>query len=122
MKLGAFSISLAVNNLTDSLDFYKKLGFEEFKGSLSHHWVIVKNGDCVIGLFEKMFEDNIMTFNPGWDNDANPIEEFDDIRKLKEEVERQGINLVSDNLEKEGPCSFMISDPDGNVILIDQHV
>jgi predicted enzyme related to lactoylglutathione lyase len=69
-----------------------------------------------------MFEDNIMTFNPGWDNDANPVDDFDDIRKLKEEVEKQGISLVSDNIEKEGPCSFMISDPDGNLILIDQHV
>lgn len=122
MKLGAFSISLSVKNLKKSLEFYKKLGFTEFKGSLSHHWVIIKNGECVIGLFEHMFEENIITFNPGWDKDANEISDFDDITKLKDECIKQGIPLLSDNVEKGGPGSFMIDDPDGNIILFDQHV
>ena len=122
MKLGAFSISLSVKNLKKSLEFYKKLGFSEFKGSLSHNWVIIKNGDCVIGLFQQMFEENIITFNPGWDNEANPLDDFDSIEKIKEECLKQGIPLLSDNVEKEGPGSFMIDDPDGNIILFDQHV
>lgn len=122
MNLGAFSISLAVNNIKESKIFYEKLGFSEFKGGISHKWLIMKNGDAVIGLFEKMFDENIITFNPGWDQDSNPINSFTDIRKIKDDLETNGIKILYDNVEKEGPCSFMLNDPDGNIILIDQHV
>lgn len=122
MNLGAFSISLAVKDIKESKTFYEKLGFSEFKGGVSHKWVIMKNGDAVIGLFEKMFDENIITFNPGWDQDSNSLDSFTDIREIKDELEKNGIKILYDNVEKEGPCSFMLNDPDGNIILIDQHI
>ncbi|MGD1822958.1 MAG: VOC family protein [Pleomorphochaeta sp.] len=122
MKLGAFSISLTVNDLEKSISFYTKLGFVKFKGSVEHKWVIMKNDNSVIGLFEKMFDTNILTFNPGWNQDGNEVEDFDDIRALKKNCEESGIEVFTDNVEKAGPCSFMLRDPDGNLILIDQHI
>lgn len=122
MKLGAFSISLNVKDLEKSIDFYLSLGFKIFKGQKEHKWVILKNDNCTIGLFENLFENNILTFNPGWDNNANEVETFDDIRTIKKRCIENNIDLLTDNVEKAGPSSFMIEDPDGNLILIDQHI
>lgn len=122
MKLGAFSISLTVKDIKKSIEFYSNIGFEVFMGSEEHKWVIMKNEDTKIGLFENMFEANIMTFNPGWSQDAKELEDFDDIREIKNQCDENGIELFSDNLEKHGPCSFMLRDPDGNIILFDQHI
>jgi len=122
MDLGAFSLSLAVKDLQASKDFYEKLGFESFGGDLEQNWLILKNGDHVLGLFQGMFEDNIMTFNPGWDQNGKDLSSFTDVRELQRELRSQGI-LPSSKIDEStnGPASFMIADPDGNQILIDQH-
>ena len=122
MKLGAFSISLSVKDIQASKAFYEKLGFDDLGGVPEQNWVIMKNGDTVIGLFQGMFEGNMMTFNPGWDQAAQPIEEFDDIRDIQKLLKMSGVALDMEADETtEGPASMMLKDPDGNVILIDQH-
>ena len=122
MNLGAFSLSLAVKDLASSREFYEKLGFESFGGDPQQNWLILKNGDHVIGLFQGMFEENILTFNPGWDQGGKEIESFTDVRELQRELKNRGIALTSEADETTtGPASLMISDPDGNLILIDQH-
>lgn len=123
MKLGAFSVSLSVDNIEESKVFYHKLGFEIVGGEQSQKWLILKNGDHTIGLFQGMFEGNIMTFNPGWDKNCKTLESFDDIRELLKAFEAQGVNILQKSVTGEiGPASFSIKDPDGNAILIDQHV
>jgi catechol 2,3-dioxygenase-like lactoylglutathione lyase family enzyme len=123
MELGAFSISLAVSDIRASKDFYEKLGFEVFGGDISESWLILKNGDCVIGLFQGMFDKNILTFNPGWDINAQKLDTFTDVRELQRRLKGQGIAFVSEADESTtGPASFIIEDPDGNPILVDQHV
>jgi len=123
MDLGAFSISLTVKNLQASKEFYEKLGFEEFHGDAAQNWLILKNGDTVIGLFQGMFDKNILTFNPGWDNDAQELESFTDIREIQQQLKAQGVDFANEADESTaGPASFMIMDPDGNPILLDQHV
>lgn len=122
MKLDCFSVSLAVKDLEKSRDFYQKLGFSVFAGKLAHQYLIMKNGDTNIGLFQGMFEGNILTFNPGWSQSAGNLENFTDVRELLAKVEQQGIEVTSKNIEGEqGPASFSFLDPDGNAILIDQH-
>ena len=123
MELGAFSISLAVKDLEVSKRFYEKLGFEIFGGDASQNWLIMKNGDHTIGLFQGMFEKNILTFNPGWDSNAAELESFTDVRDLQRQLKEQGVELISEADENTtGPASFMTLDPDGNPILVDQHV
>jgi predicted enzyme related to lactoylglutathione lyase len=123
MKLGAFSISLAVKDLGTSKEFYEKLGFKVFAGEMEQNYLIMKNEDKVIGLFQGMFENNIMTFNPGWDQDVNVLSEFDDVRKINSSLKSNGVETMEETLDGEsGPGSFMTVDPDGNVILFDQHV
>lgn len=122
MNLGSFSISLAVKDLAASQAFYQKLGFEPFGGDPQQNWLIMKNGDHVIGLFQGMFEKNLMTFNPGWDQNAQDLEAFTDIREIQRALKAGGIALDSEADETTtGPGSIMLSDPDGNTILIDQH-
>ncbi|RMH74140.1 MAG: VOC family protein [Gemmatimonadetes bacterium] len=123
MQLGAFSISLSVKDLHISKAFYEKLGFTVFGGDASQNWLILKNGDHVIGLFQGMFDKNILTFNPGWDQDAQPLETFTDIRDLQRELKARGVAIAQEVDESgTGPGSMVIVDPDGNPILIDQHV
>lgn len=123
MQLGAFSISLAVKDLDASRAFYEKFGFKAFGGNPEQGWLILKNGDYVIGLFKGMFERNILTFNPGWDSNAQKLPTFTDVRELQRQVKAQGVQLVSEADENTtGPASFMAVDPDGNPILLDQHV
>jgi catechol 2,3-dioxygenase-like lactoylglutathione lyase family enzyme len=123
MELGAFSISLAVQDIEASKAFYEKLGFEEFHGDISQNWLIMKNGDHTIGLFQGMFDRNILTFNPGWDNNAQELDSFTDVREIQRQLKAQGLELASEADERTtGPASFIVSDPDGNPILIDQHV
>ena len=123
MELGAFSISLAVKDIEASKTFYEKLGFKFFGGDPSQNWVILKNGDHVIGLFQGMFEKNILTFNPGWDSSANKLDTFTDVRELQRQLKAQGVELQSEADESTtGPASFVVMDPDGNPILFDQHV
>lgn len=123
MELGAFSVSLAVKDINTSKEFYEKFGFEVFGGDITQNWLILKNGDHVIGLFQGMFEQNILTFNPGWDQGANKLESFTDIRTLQRHLKEQGVELVSEADESTaGPASLMALDPDGNPILVDQHV
>lgn len=124
MQLGSFSISLAVNDIQASKKFYETLGFSEFAGNLEHNYLIMKNGDHIIGLFQGMFEDNILTFNPGWDQHCNTLEDFTDIRELKKHCVKAGFEIKHEtNAESEsGPASFTLLDPDGNPVLIDQHV
>ena len=122
MKLGAFSVSLAVKDLQASRDFYEKFGFQEFGGDASQNWLIMKNGDHVIGLFQGMFEKNCLTFNPGWNSDAGELDDFTDVRDLQRQLKESGVELVSEADETTtGPASFMAIDPDGNPILVDQH-
>lgn len=122
MNLGAFSISLAVSDLSKSREFYEKLGFTQFGGDPEQNWLILKNGDHVIGLFQGMFEDNILTFNPGWDQNANEVEPFTDVRALQQTLKEKGLELsVEADETSTGPASVMLTDPDGNQILIDQH-
>ena len=123
MELGAFSVSLAVKDIAASRLFYEKLGFTVFGGDQSQNWLILKNGDHVIGLFQGMFENNLLTFNPGWNQDAKPLAAFTDIRELQRQLKGQGVSMISEADETTtGPASFMIVDPDGNTILVDPHV
>ena len=123
MNLGAFSVSLAVKNLEASRSFYEKLGFQVFAGDASQNWLILKNGDHAIGLFQGMFEKNILTFNPGWDSSAQKLDVFTDVRDLQRQLKAKGVALQTEADETStGPASFMIVDPDGTPILIDQHV
>lgn len=123
MNLGAFSISLAVKDIQASKAFYEKLGFEAFHGDISQNWLILKNGEHVIGLFQGMFDRNVLTFNPGWTQDAQPLETFTDVRELQRQLKAQGVELMSEADEStNGPASFILVDPDGNPIYIDQHV
>ena len=122
MELGCFSISLAVKDLEASRDFYQKLGFSVFAGELSHQYLIMKNGETNIGLFQGMFEGNMLTFNPGWDQNAQARDDFTDVRDLLATAQQQGIEITHKNVEgDQGPASFSVLDPDGNAILIDQH-
>ena len=122
MELGAFSVSLAVKDLTASRAFYEKLGFEPIHGDASQNWLILQNGTTTIGLFQGMFENNIMTFNPGWAADMNHPAEFTDIRDLQRTLEGRGLELTTRADESTtGPASLTLADPDGNVILLDQH-
>ena len=123
MELGAFSVSLAVKDIGASRLFYEKLGFTVFAGDQTQNWLIMKNGDHAIGLFQGMFEQNILTFNPGWSQDAQPLGEFTDVRELQRQFKERGVELITEADESStGPASFMIVDPDGNTILVDQHV
>ncbi|MDY0234785.1 MAG: VOC family protein [Gudongella sp.] len=123
MSIGAFSVSLNVKDIKRSKVFYEKLGFKTFGGEIDQNWLIMKNDDCVIGLFQEMFDKNILTFNPGWNADAEELETFKDIRVFQEDLREKGIEFESEvDVESKGPGSFMIVDPDGNLILIDQHV
>jgi lactoylglutathione lyase len=123
MQLGNFSVSLAVKDIEASKTFYEKLGFEVFGGNQSQNWLIMKNGDTNIGLFQGMFENNILTFNPGWDSKAQPLGEFTDVRELQRQLKAHGVEMMAEADESTtGPGSFMIADPDGNTILVDQHV
>ena len=123
MELGNFSVSLAVKDIEASKVFYEKLGFAVFMGNQSQNWLIMKNGYRVIGLFQGMFDKNILTFNPGWDGDAQPLSEFTDVRELQRQLKANGVTMITEADEgSTGPASFMIADPDGNTILVDQHV
>ncbi len=123
MELGAFSISLNVKDLKISMSFYEKLGFQVVGGDMAQNWLIMRNGDHTIGLFQGMFEKNIMTFNPGWDKNGDMLSAFTDVRTLQQEVKARGLEIESEADENTtGPASFMVIDPDGNPILIDQHV
>jgi catechol 2,3-dioxygenase-like lactoylglutathione lyase family enzyme len=123
MELGAFSISLTVKNLAASRSFYEKLGFEAFGGDPAQNWLIMKNGQAVIGLFVGMFKKNMLTFNPGWDVNARPLDSYVDVREIQRRLRDQGIGLiVATDETAEGPASIMLVDPDGNPILVDQHV
>ena len=122
MKLGAFSISLNIKDINASKLFYENLGFTVFGGDIKMNYLIMKNGNSLIGLFQGMFDNNILTFNPGWDEDAQNIEYFNDIREIQEDLKRKGIRVENEiDKNKSGPASLMITDPDGNIILIDQH-
>jgi len=122
MQLGAFSLSLAVKDLAVSRAFYEKLGFTVFGGNEAENWLILRNGGCVIGLFQGMFEKNMLTFNPGWSESATPLEQFTDVRELQKQIKATGIAFEAEADETTtGPGSFLIKDPDGNPILIDQH-
>ena len=123
MELGTFSISLAVKDIQASKIFYEKLGFEIFGGDVSQNWLIMKNGDHALGLFQGMFEKNTLTFNPGWDSNASEIDDFTDVRVLQRQLKELGVEMIIEADESAtGPASFMIVDPDGNPILVDQHV
>ena len=123
MQIGNFSVSLAVKDIAVSQAFYEKLGFKFFAGDASQNWLILKNGDHAIGLFQGMFEKNMMTFNPGWDSNANRLEEFTDVRELQRQLKAQGVQLETEADETtKGPAFFMVHDPDGNPVLFDQHV
>ncbi|RED49522.1 VOC family protein [Seonamhaeicola aphaedonensis] len=123
MKLGAFSISLAVKDIYKSRDFYETLGFKVFAGDIEKNYLIMKNGNALVGLFQGMFENNILTFNPGWDENANKLENFDDVREIQKHLKSNNIKLTNEADEStSGPASFALLDPDGNVILVDQHV
>lgn len=123
MQLGAFSVSLTVKDLAASVAFYEKLGFASIADTTAQKFVILKNGGTVIGLFEGMFERNMLTFNPGWDADAQPLAAFDDVRDLHGQLRAAGLEPVHDaGLDGRGPGSFVVVDPDGNPVLIDQHV
>lgn len=123
MELGTFSISLAMKDLQASKAFYEKFGFTQFAGNPAHNWVILKNGSHVIGLFQGMFEKNILTFNPGWDSNAQKLGSFTDVRELQRQLKAQGVTLATEADEStSGPASFIAVDPDGNPILVDQHV
>ncbi len=122
MELGAFSVSPAVKDIAAARQFYETLGFTVFGGNQSQNWLILKNGDHIIGLFQGMFEKNILTFNPGWTQDAQPLNKFADIRDLQRTLKSTGIAMMTEADESTtGPASFMIADPDGNTILVDQH-
>lgn len=122
MKLGAFSVSLSVKDIHKSKTFYENLGFQVFGGDITQNWLIMKNESCIIGLFQGMFEKNILTFNPGWNENAENLNSFTDIRDIQKDLKAKGIKILSEADEtSEGPASFTIEDPDGNPILLDQH-
>ncbi len=122
MKLGAFSVSLSVKDIKASKTFYENLGFTVLGGDLEKNYLIMKNENSLIGLFQGMFEDNILTFNPGWDEDGNNVDDFTDIRKIQSELKSKGIAIQNEIDETtSGPASITVTDPDGNVILLDQH-
>ena len=122
MKLGAFSISLSVKDIHASKEFYEKLGFSKLAGDLERNYLIMKSGETLIGLFQGMFEGNILTFNPGWDENGKETDSFVDIRKIQQELKSKGIDIGTEiEQESSGPANFMTADPDGNIILIDQH-
>lgn len=123
MELGAFSVSLNVKDIKASKAFYEKLGFKAFFGDVSQNWLILKNEAHAIGLFQGMFEKNMLTFNPGWNSDAQKLDAFTDVRELQKQLKAQGVEFVSEADENTtGPASFLVLDPDGNPILVDQHV
>lgn len=123
MKLGAFSISLSVKDIHASKAFYENLGFTALGGNIEQNWLILKNENAIIGLFQGMFEGNIITFNPGWDESAQQVEPFDDVREIQRVLKAAGIALLSEADETtSGPASLMVKDPDGNLILVDQHI
>ena len=123
MDLGNFSVSLAVKDIAASKQFYEKLGFQAFMGDASKHWLIMKNGSHVIGLFQGMFEKNILTFNPGWDSNGQKLPAFTDVREIQRRLKAQGVKLAKEADESStGPASLIAVDPDGNQILLDQHV
>lgn len=123
MKLGAFSVSLSVKDIEASKSFYEKLGFTPFGGDITQNWIMMKNGDHVIGLFQGMFEGNMLTFSPGWDQDTKTLESFTDVREIQRELKSHGLKLESEADETTtGPASFTVRDPDGNTILVDQYV
>ena len=123
MELGAFSISLTVKDIEVSKEFYEKLGFEFFGGDISQNWLIMKNGDQVIGLFQGMFDKNTLTFNPGWDSNASELDAFTDVREIQRQLKERGVEFISEADESTtGPASFIVVDPDGNPILVDQHL
>ena len=123
MELGAFSVSLAVKDIEASKVFYEKLGLAVFGGNQSQNWLIMKNGDHVIGLFQGMFDGNILTFNPGWNSNAQPLKDYTDVRELQRRLKARGVKMITEADESStGPASFTIADPDGNTILFDQHV
>lgn len=123
MQLGAFSISLSVKDLRVSKEFYEKLGFSVFAGDMEKNYLIMKNGEALVGLFQGMFEGNLLTFNPGWDTSARPLEDFTDVRDIQRSLKAQGVELTTEaNETTSGPGHLVLVDPDGNVILIDQHV
>ncbi|WP_453995706.1 VOC family protein [Bacillus nitroreducens] len=122
MKLGAFSVSLHVKDIHKSKEFYEKLGFQTLGGDITQNWLIMKNETTVIGLFQGMFEKNILTFNPGWDANAKNLDSFTDVREIQKHLKEQGITMLTETDETgEGPAHFVIEDPDGNQILFDQH-
>jgi catechol 2,3-dioxygenase-like lactoylglutathione lyase family enzyme len=123
MELGAFSVSLTVQDIEASKTFYEKLGFQAFGGDITQNWLILRNGDCIIGIFQGMFEKNILTFNPGWDKNANKLDSFTDVRQLQQALKAQGVEFVNEADENTtGPAFFIVTDPDGNPIMMDQHV
>jgi lactoylglutathione lyase len=123
MHLGAFSISLTVKDVEASRKFYEKFGFTKFGGNAEQNWLILKNGDTIIGLFKGMFERNMLTFNPGWDSNAQKLPSFTDVRELQKQLKAQGVKFETEADENtKGPASFIALDPDGNPILVDQHV
>ena len=123
MILGAFSVSLNVKDIQTSKSFYENLGFQVFGSDVSQNWLIMKNGSCTIGLFQGMFEKNILTFNPGWDENATKLDSFTDVRELQRQLKTKGIKIETEaDEETSGPASFVVVDPDGNPILVDQHV
>jgi lactoylglutathione lyase len=123
MELGAFSVSLSVRDLPASKEFYEKLGFTQFGGDVAENWAILKNGPHVIGLFQGMFDGNLLTFNPGWDQDAQPLQAYTDIRDVQRSLKDAGLAVLQEADETgSGPASLILTDPDGNTILIDQHV
>lgn len=123
MQLGAFSISLAVKDIHASKAFYEKFGFKSFGGDIAQNWLILKNGDHIIGLFQGMFEKNILTLNPGWDQNAQKLASFTDVRELQRQLKAQGVQFMTEADERTaGPASFIAVDPDGNPVLCDQHV
>lgn len=122
MKLGAFSVSLTVKDINISKEFYENLGFSVFGGDIKMNYLIMKNGHALVGLFQGMFDKNILTFNPGWDENAQSIEDFDDVRMIQKMLKERGISIDAEIDENsEGPASIVVTDPDGNSILIDQH-
>lgn len=122
MNLGAFSVSLTVKDIKASKAFYEKLGFESMGGDIDQGWAIVKNREHIIGLFQGMFDKNMLTFNPGWDQSASNLDAFTDVRELRDELIQRGITVIRDDINQDsGPGSIVIEDPDGNPILIDQH-
>ena len=123
MELGAFSVSLVVKDIEVSRSFYEKLGFTPMGGDQSAGWLILKNGSTVIGLFQGMFEKNILTFNPGWDQSASPLASFTDVRQVQKSLDAQGVEITTRaDPDSSGPAHILLADPDGNVVMLDQHV